>query len=77
MECVNSYLDQDYQKIKHECLLNRKLFCDETFPPNNESLFRLIKRPNVHWKRTFEITHNPKLSSDDLNAYDLESADNW
>ncbi len=76
MESTKGYLDQDFEKIKYQCLLNQKLFVDDKFPANNSSLFKLIKRSNILWKRPFEIIHNPKFTSD-FNSNDIENEENW
>ncbi len=77
MESTKGYLDQDFEKIKYQCLLNQKLFVDDKFPANNSSLFKLIKRSNILWKRPFEIIHNPKFTTSDFNPNDIENEENW
>lgn len=56
------YLNQDYQEIKANCLKSKKLFQDDLFTADDNSLFR-IHKPNhkIHWKRPREIFSNPKF----------------
>ncbi len=77
MERVKGYLNQEYEKIKHDCLVSKTLFTDEKFPANNSSLFKLVKKPNIQWKRPFEILLNPKFSTIDFDLFDLENDENW
>lgn len=75
MACVNWHPEQDFTELKLVCTFNGVLFQDTKFTPSNESLFKLIKRPNVVWKRPFEIVDDPKFIID-LHAEYLESIDN-
>ena len=66
------YLDQDYEKIRNECLRNRKLFDDIHFPPNAYSLARFQHpQTSIVWKRPHQIVNNPQLFVDDADPKDL------
>lgn len=51
------HLGQDYDRLRHECMQNRTLFRDDTFPPSGASLGFKELGPNssktygVKWKR--------------------------
>ena len=55
------YLNQDFEKLKNQCLKAKQLFTDEAFPANNNSLFRANPVNNVVWKRPYEICSNPQF----------------
>ena len=73
------YLNQNYEKIKSEFLADSKLFTDEKFPPNNNSLYKFDKRLNVSWKRPQDIIDDPQFIINGIEAYDLEQGQigNW
>ena len=48
------FRDQDYERLKRECVRNRSLFVDPEFPPSNVSLFLdtdTERAADVVWKR--------------------------
>ena len=56
------YLNQDFEKLKNQHLKSNQLFTDETFPANNNSLYRFNQRNGtVTWKRPHEICNNPQF----------------
>ncbi|KAM6939560.1 calpain-1 catalytic subunit-like [Xenentodon cancila] len=61
------YLNQDFQALKEECLLNRTLFQDPAFPAESGSLgFKELgplssKTKGVEWKRPTELTPDPQF----------------
>jgi calpain len=68
------YLNQDYSKIKQECLSNNRLFVDNAFPANHESLTR-FKRPekNIVWKRPHEFGDKaPQFIVNDIAPNDID-----
>jgi len=70
------YLNQNYEKIKKECLKTKKLFQDNLFPASDSSLFRFNKlKKNIVWKRPHEIVNNPIFIADDLTANELNQGE--
>lgn len=69
------YLDQSYEKIKSDCLINKKLFVDEKFPPNSSSLYR-FQNPQVDltWKRPHDILtkRNPEFIVEKIVPEDID-----
>ncbi|XP_061579177.1 calpain-1 catalytic subunit-like [Cololabis saira] len=61
------YLNQDFQNLKEECLLNSTLFEDPAFPAESTSLgFKELgplssKTQGVEWKRPTELTPDPQF----------------
>ena len=55
------YLNQDFEKLKNQCLKAKQLFTDEAFPANNSSLYRTNPVNNVVWKRPHEICSDPQF----------------
>ncbi|XP_037546072.1 calpain-1 catalytic subunit-like [Nematolebias whitei] len=61
------YLNQDFQALQEECLLNRTLFQDPVFPAEPASLGfkelgpRSSKTRGVDWKRPTELTADPQF----------------
>lgn len=46
------FSNQNYNRIKSECLKQKKLFVDDLFLPNDKSLFKRINKINgIVWKR--------------------------
>jgi calpain-5 len=75
---IEPFKNQIYEKIKTECIKNRKLFEDPLFPACKSSLFysnRIkINLNDVVWKRPHEITKEPlkpKFIENVVNAEDL------
>uniref|UniRef100_A0A0N4Z0X0 Calpain catalytic domain-containing protein n=1 Tax=Parastrongyloides trichosuri TaxID=131310 RepID=A0A0N4Z0X0_PARTI len=56
------FKNQNYEKIKKECINKGCLFVDIEFPPTNASLFLDEKiNSDIVWKRPGEIVSNPQL----------------
>ena len=55
-----NYRDQNYDKIKKNCLKNQTLFEDSEFPANDSSLFKFKKVENIQWKRPSEFLSEKK-----------------
>ncbi|CAF1506952.1 unnamed protein product [Adineta steineri] len=55
------FLDQNYEDIQRECLLNKSLFIDTKFPHEQTfSIDEQIKK-NIIWRRPYEVTDKPKF----------------
>ena len=56
------YLNQDFEKLKSKHLKENRLFLDDKFPANSNSLYRFSTRNGtVKWKRPSEICSNPQF----------------
>jgi hypothetical protein len=56
------YLNQDFEKLKSKHLKENRLFVDDKFPANSNSLYRFSTRNGtVKWKRPSEICSNPQF----------------
>ena len=70
---IYSYKDQDYEKLKRDCLAKGALFEDPIFPATQKSLFYENPLPfNVQWKRPNEIVQKPNFIEGALSADDLD-----
>ena len=70
------YLNQDYEKLRQECLKSKTLFVDKEFPPNTSSLYRkTIPNKRISWKRASEIVKNPQFIVDGIAPEDLDQGD--
>ncbi|KAI5629924.1 calpain-8 [Silurus asotus] len=64
---ANKYLNQDYETLRSQCLMQRKLFCDPSFPATFGSLGFDELGPNsnntkgVEWKRPGELCSKPQF----------------
>ena len=75
----SEYKNQSYEKIKSDCLGNKKLFEDDVFPANDSSLFRVNKvKDKVNWKRPSEFLTDSKpqfivnrIAPDDISQGNL------
>ena len=70
-----AFLGQDYEKLKLECLENKRLFEDDKFPANNYSLYRGKTSPfssSIVWKRPHEFLDNPQFIIDNIHSSDLD-----
>lgn len=79
-EAVTYYQDQDYNRIKSECLNSNSLFEDEYFPADDSSIARcqpINKR--ISWKRPHEIVSNPVFIDEYIEPNDLDQGQlgNW
>ncbi|KAL4612835.1 calpain-2 catalytic subunit-like [Arapaima gigas] len=68
---------QDFQTLQLQCLQNRTLFCDDTFPPEPASLgYNELgryssKTRGVEWKRPTELCSNPQFIVDEATRTDI------
>ncbi|XP_077996689.1 calpain-1 catalytic subunit-like isoform X2 [Glandiceps talaboti] len=73
--------EQDYDKIKRECLAKGILWEDPDFPANDQSLFYSQKPPRAfEWKRPSEIASDPHLFVGGASRFDVaqgELGDCW
>lgn len=73
------YLNQVYEKLKHELLESGKLFEDDKFPPNINSIAKTktkqAKEYDIHWKRPDKIVNKPLFIVDGVNPNDLNQGD--
>ena len=73
------YLNQVYEKLKHELLESGKLFEDDKFPPNINSIAKTktkqAKEYDIHWKRPDKIVNKPLFIVDGVNPNDLNHGD--
>ena len=52
LNSLSKFSKQNYDRIKSECIRQKKLFVDDLFLPNDKSLFkRYNKMPGIVWKR--------------------------
>ncbi|XP_060767389.1 calpain-8 [Neoarius graeffei] len=69
--------NQDFQKLRRECLESGKLFCDPTFPAEFRSLgYNQLSRYSsktigVEWKRPSEVCPDPKFICDGATRTDI------
>ena len=71
---IYHYKDQDYEKLKNDCLAKGVLFEDPIFPAADRSLYSSNDNRlpfNVQWKRPSEIVENPAFVVNSINAHDL------
>ncbi len=70
---IHKYKDQDYEKIKNDCLAKGILFEDSIFPAHQTSLYYTQPLPfSVKWKRPQEIVRNPVFVEDSYSAEDID-----
>jgi hypothetical protein len=70
---VHFYKDQNYLKLKNECLRSGKLFTDPYFKPVSDNIYYTHSIPReVKWMRPSEICSDPKFVVNTANAYDLD-----
>ncbi|XP_053328617.1 calpain-6 [Spea bombifrons] len=64
--------NQDYYKLRRECMKNKRLFEDPEFPASDESLyFSKASMQRIEWKRPSELCENPRLFVDGISYHDL------
>jgi len=70
---VLKYRDQDYNKIKQECLDNGTMWTDPEFGPDDIALWEgEPKIPGITWKRPKEINPDARLFVDGVSAKDVD-----
>ncbi|XP_028653783.2 calpain-5-like isoform X1 [Erpetoichthys calabaricus] len=71
-ERVRPFRQQNYYKLKRNCLKHGVLFEDPLFPPTAESLYYKRTPPSdIEWKRPSEICRDPRLFVDGISSRDL------
>ncbi|XP_065645117.1 calpain-5 isoform X2 [Hydra vulgaris] len=65
------YKNQQYDRIKSQCLTNKKLFEDPEFPASDESLFFSKPTFSAVWKRPGEICDDPQMFVDGASSADV------
>uniref|UniRef100_A0A8C4RPF4 Calpain-5-like n=1 Tax=Erpetoichthys calabaricus TaxID=27687 RepID=A0A8C4RPF4_ERPCA len=69
---VRPFRQQNYYKLKRNCLKHGMLFEDPLFPPTAESLYYKRTPPSdIEWKRPSEICRDPRLFVDGISSRDL------
>ncbi|KAB5526128.1 hypothetical protein PHYPO_G00148200 [Pangasianodon hypophthalmus] len=69
--------NQDFEKLRRECLESGKLFCDPTFPAESRSLgYNQLgryssKTMGMEWKRPSELCPNPQFICDGATRTDI------
>ncbi|XP_045531685.1 calpain-C-like isoform X2 [Pieris brassicae] len=65
---------EDFNKIKNNCLVKKKLWCDPDFPAEIMSLF-YHQVPNVifEWKRPAQMHESPIFIDDAFEGFDLDN----
>lgn len=69
-----SYWNQDFFSLKSKCLSSKRLFNDESFPPNETSLSRSgkkLSKEKIIWKRASELD-NPQFVVNNITPNDLD-----
>ena len=73
---IKPFLNQNYERIKAECLKSNKLFEDDKFPANDSSIYRKVnfihKDIKIEWIRPHEIFQNPKFIINGISGNDLD-----
>ncbi|KAM9341659.1 calpain-1 catalytic subunit-like [Symphorus nematophorus] len=69
------FLNQDFQQLKQCCLIQRKRYIDEMFPPDRRSISEGILTPSqlqaVKWLRPSKIVPNPRFTVDGISRFDF------
>ena len=63
---------QDFNELRQEHLVKGKLFQDDEFPPDDQSLYFSRSAPyHFIWKRPSEIVAEPRLFKDGASRFDI------
>ena len=76
---IKPYLNQDYDRIKSDCIRSGVLFQDEYFPADQTSISWLNNQASASnedeyeyaWKRPHEIIRNPKFITNGIDPSDI------
>ena len=74
------FKNQDYSKLRSECLRKGTLYEDDLFPPNNYSISRKsVIKEAIAWKRPHQIVNDPRFIIDSMNPSDFNQGQlsNW
>lgn len=63
---------QDYEKIKQQCLAQKKLFEDPEFAANGASINKKAPNTTFQWKRPGEICNNPQFVDAGTSRFDVK-----
>jgi len=77
---IKYFLDQNYEKIKADCLKSNKLFVDDKFPPEKTSISNKSNDgEHFQWKRPKDIVSNPQFIVGSIQPTDLDQGQigNW
>ncbi|KAM4694197.1 calpain-8-like [Discoglossus pictus] len=75
------YLDQDFEKLKTQCLASGTLFRDEHFPASFSSIgyrdlgINSLRTQGIVWKRPSEICNNPQFIVNGATRSDIHQGD--
>ncbi|RNA23734.1 calpain-2 catalytic subunit-like [Brachionus plicatilis] len=71
---IRPFLNQDFNSLKSELLAEGRLFEDETFPSNHNSIYRDkdFTGQKIEWKRPSELFAEPKFFLDSIQPADLD-----
>lgn len=74
------YLNQNFDRLKAECLRLNKLYEDDKFPANRISISKNLNDSDlIEWKRPKELFENPKFCRSELKPNDIYQGEigNW
>lgn len=70
---IHYFGNQNYAKLKAECLRTGKLFEDPLFRPNSQNIYYSRPMPNgISWMRPGEMVKDPKFIVNVANSDDLD-----
>ncbi|XP_026790317.3 calpain-1 catalytic subunit isoform X2 [Pangasianodon hypophthalmus] len=69
------FLDQDYELLHQYCLIRKRRYVDDMFPPDNSSVGENLLQPEdlakVEWRRPTDLVSNPQLIVDGVSRFDF------
>ncbi|GAB1600396.1 calpain-5-like [Argonauta hians] len=72
---IKLYKDQDYAKLKQECISKGSLFVDPEFPTQDSSVFftqeKIARTGSIEWKRPKDLCDSPKLFVEGAHSGDV------